>query len=79
MSKCCDVEMTYVEVPGVWDGALYLHCETCKRWRHRFPPGDYRRERGHKRDAFPPEAEHHPEDEMHSHSRIKRSRARNEP
>lgn len=55
----CGVPLNYVEIYGVWDGALFLYCTVCKQWRHRFEPGDYRRVRGERMDAFPP-----PEEEM---------------
>lgn len=41
----CDAPMTYVEIQGLYDGALFLQCEVCGAWRHRFPAGHYLRER----------------------------------
>ena len=53
--ECCGVPMTYVEIPNVYDGALYLTCEMCGKWQHRFDEADTRRQRGYRLNAFPPE------------------------
>lgn len=45
-ARSCPPEATIgCEVIGVWDGLVYWHCEACGRAWHRFPAGDYRRER----------------------------------
>lgn len=33
--------ITYVEVQGLYDGALYLECQHCDTRWHRFPEGHY--------------------------------------
>lgn len=37
--RCCGQPMWFVEVQGVYDGALYLMCVVCSSTRHRFPEG----------------------------------------
>lgn len=37
-----------VEIPGVYDGILFWTCPDCGGAWHRFPEGDYRRERAEK-------------------------------
>lgn len=34
---CCGQPMVHIEIPVVYDGALYLECDTCGRRKHRFP------------------------------------------
>lgn len=34
-----------VEVQGIYDGALYFQCQHCPTAWHRFPKGDYIREK----------------------------------
>ena len=41
----CHGPMTFVELPSVYDGACAVLCEECGVWRHRFSPGDPRREK----------------------------------
>lgn len=41
----CGQPMAYLELPEFYDGALFLVCQVCKGWKHRFPKGHYLRER----------------------------------
>jgi formate dehydrogenase maturation protein FdhE len=38
-------DIIYIEVQGVYDGALYIECRHCGTCFHRFPPGHYIREK----------------------------------
>ena len=40
----CHGPMTHVEIRGVYDGTCAYLCDECGVWRHRFSPGDPRRE-----------------------------------
>lgn len=60
--RCCGVPMWSYEAPGVYDGTCFWTCETCGRWKHRFPIGSDRRRRAERfaeihRDQFPVEKE----------------------
>jgi hypothetical protein len=44
-TTCCGHEMARVEIRGVYDGALWCECGTCQRRAHRWPEGDWRREK----------------------------------
>lgn len=43
VSRHCDEPMWFLEIPGVYDGAILIQCALCQRWRHRFPTGHYLR------------------------------------
>lgn len=34
-------DIVMVEIQGVYDGALYCHCQQCNTNWHRFPEGNY--------------------------------------
>ena len=41
----CSLPMIHVEIPFVYDGALFLLCESCGGWAYRHPAGHYLRAR----------------------------------
>lgn len=44
-NKCTLEYPVLVEIQGVYDGALFFHCEVCKLSWHRWPEGHYLHEK----------------------------------
>lgn len=46
--RCGSSATVTVEIPGVYDGGLYRSCFACGHAWHRWPEGDWRRERANR-------------------------------